>query len=230
MKSHHSASQCPPPLQQQPWVWILPTTARPPPPPALSIAYPPSFSLPKPVPSSARSNLPVSPFRICSQTSRPQQQSSCPSPRALGAFPSLSRLQRIHPRATFPSSPALLRQALLAAAKLHSRALWPHPGLRRRLLRGVPVASPLRAPRAPRESRRHPRRVGSEWCTTAGWRQQHWLLPQRRILSLPPPTSGSENYNSQQALRRPSRYRHAPPYPIRSCARRGLQTLAASFP
>lgn len=140
------------------------------------------------------------------------------SPCALGALPKPPRLQRIQPPATprpLPSPPALLRQALLAAAKLHSRALWPHPGLRRRLFSEErrPAALPLRAAGAPREPRRHPRRASlglytqpgdgtnSDCCLSCGF---YPCLP----LPAPRTTTPSKHF------RRPGRYQHAPPYPI----------------
>lgn len=56
-------------------------------------------------------------------------------------------------RRTPPNPPALLRQAILAATEIHSRALRPHPGLRERLLpedrRSYRFSSPAKGCRDP---------------------------------------------------------------------------------
>lgn len=102
-----------------------------------------------------------------------------------------------------PSPPALLRQALPAAAKIHSRALRTHPGLQGRLRaeERLPVASVTRALGALSGQGRH-----------HGWRaRNHALHPGgvsakdcclSCLSTLATPTSGPKNYNSQQAIRR----------------------------
>lgn len=78
---------------------------------------------------------PVPPLRNASQTSPPQPSSSrlvAPGPSLRDPAPSQasrgSGACRCPDSAAAPSPPALLRQALLAASELHSRALRPHPG------------------------------------------------------------------------------------------------------
>lgn len=91
-------------------------------------------------------------------------------------------------------------------------------------IRGCDIASPLESrtcrfsPAPPQELRRYPRQLGSGRCTTPVDRSSADLLSQLRFLLLPPLTSGSKNYNSQKALPRPSRSRHAPFYPIQGRA------------
>lgn len=79
---------------------------------------------------------------MSSQTSRPQQSPSrllhlARLPHVLRTLPSLPVVKLIYSPpdpAALSQPPALLRPALLAVAKLHSRTLRPHPGLRHRLL------------------------------------------------------------------------------------------------
>lgn len=121
---------------------------------------------------------------------------------ALPSLPVLAHTQQPRMPAA-PSPPALLRQALPAAAKIHSRALRTHPGLQGRLRAEgrFPAAMDARAPGAPSGQGRHRGR----------WARNHALHPGGvsakdcclSCRSTPAtPTSGSKDYNSQQALRR----------------------------
>lgn len=185
--------------------------------PGLTISCPPSLTLsnlfpPPPYPRPARPSsynfFPnKSPTAVALMSVTPGT-----SPHPLRTLPSLPVLQLAHPPLTprpFPSPPALLQQALLAVAKLHSRALWPHPGLRHRLL--SEERRPYRfAPQGSRSRSPPPKNIRK---THGGWAQGDALHPvtaaavnaASAAVSIPAtPTSGSKNYNSQEALRRPA--------------------------
>lgn len=128
------------------------------------------------------------PLGNSSQTSHSRRSlSGLPRPalRVTPALPSLPVLARTQqPRLpAAPSPPALLRQALPAAAKIHSRALRTHPGLQGRLRaeERLPAASVARAPGATLRTGEAPRLVGSEPCTTPWRRQRQGLLLQLRF-------------------------------------------------
>lgn len=150
----------------------------------------------------------------------------------LRAPASLPVLQLTHLPLTppsLPSPPAFLCQALLAAAQLRSRAVWPHPGLRHRLLyKGRrPCCFTPQGSRSPPGTEEEPTAAGLRVIHTTRMTAAAGTAASAAVSIPATPTSGSKNYNSHIPFQRPGRSRHALFYPIRGRARSGLQILAA---